>query len=50
MEPTFDGVTGEIDVSPLSPDTPIDPELIIADIVRLTGLPEYTSHDALPVI
>src|SRR5215213_9578608 len=27
MEPAFDWVTGEIDVSPLSPDVPIDPEL-----------------------
>src|SRR5215210_1672208 len=43
MEPAFDWVTGEIDFSSLSPDAPIDPELIIADIVRLTGLPEHTS-------
>ena len=50
MEPAFDWVTGEIDVSPLSPDVPIDPELIIADIVRLTGLPEPTSQDQRPVI
>ena len=50
MEPTFDWVTGEIDVSPLSPYAPIDPELIIADIGRLTGIPERTSPDSLPVI
>jgi hypothetical protein len=50
MEPTFDWVMGEIDVSPLSPYAPIDPERIIADIVRLTGIPEPTSQDSLPVI
>jgi hypothetical protein len=50
MEPAFDWVTGEIDVSPLSVYAPIDPELIIADIVRLTGVREPTSPDSLPVI
>ena len=43
MNPSFDWVTGEIDFSPLSQYAPIDPEVIIADIVRLTGIPE---HDA----
>jgi hypothetical protein len=56
MEPAFDWVAGEIDFSSLSPYAPIDPELIIADIVRRTGLPEHTSlqkhtsQDSLPVI
>jgi hypothetical protein len=50
IEPTFDWVTGAIDFSPLSVYAPIDPELIIADIVRLTGLPEPTPRDSLPVI
>jgi hypothetical protein len=50
MDPTFDWVTGEIDVSPLNPDAPIDPALIIVDIVRLTGIPDPTSPDSLPVI
>ena len=50
MEPAFDWVMGEIAVSPLSPDASIEPELIIADIVRLTGIPEHTSPDPPPVI
>jgi hypothetical protein len=48
VEPAFDWGTGSIDFSPLSPDALLDPELIIADIVRLTGLPERTSEDPLP--
>ena len=50
MEPTFDWVPGKIDVSLLSPDAPIDPDLIIADVVRLTGIPEPTSPDSFPGI
>ena len=50
MEPTFDWETGEIDFSSLSSYAPIDPEFIIADIVRLTGVREPTSPDSLPGI
>jgi len=50
MEPAFDWVPGKIDVSLLSPDAPIDPDLIIADVVRLTGIPEPTSPDSFPGI
>lgn len=47
LNPNFDWVAGEIDFSPLASYQPTDPEALIEEHVRVTGIREHDADDTV---